>query len=207
MFAAPSAAWADALASKTQALRFLSPISITSALRRSSCWPPQVLQAMRLVLTPLFNIMFRTILDPWGRRARDDKETTTTSSPLDGIGCWTHEVIAHCAGFFGEPGVSSENRTWRSSENLEDLDKPAGDHLKAYAGDHLKAYCWRSSENLEVLFICQKGNEIRRDQTLNQPNKPWHMILSSCEPTEYPSPLLGIGQWSVTRGRSTAFPG
>jgi hypothetical protein len=121
-------------------------------------------------------------LDPWGRRARDDKETTTTSSPLDGIGCWTHEVIAHCAGFFGEPGVSSENRTWRSSENLEDLDKPAGDHLKTC--------CWRSSENLEDLFICQKGNEIRRDQTLNQPNKPWHMILSSCEPTEYPSPLL-----------------
>jgi hypothetical protein len=55
--------------------------------------------------------------------------------------------------FFGKPGVSSENRTWRSSENLEDLDKPAGDHLKAY--------CWRSSENLEDLFICQKGNEIR----------------------------------------------
>jgi hypothetical protein len=161
MFAAPSAAWADALASKTQALRFLSPISITSALRRSSCWPPQVLQAMRLVLTPLFNIMFRAILDPWGRRARDDKETPTTSSPLDGIGCWTHEVIAHCAGFFGEPGVSSENRTWRSSENLEDLDKPAGDHLKIC--------CWRSSENLEDLFIWQKGNEIRRDQTLNQP--------------------------------------
>ena len=26
--------------SKTQALRFSSPISITSALRRSSCWPP-----------------------------------------------------------------------------------------------------------------------------------------------------------------------
>ena len=23
--------------------------------------------------------------------------------------------------------MSSENRTWRSSENLEDLDKPAGD--------------------------------------------------------------------------------
>jgi hypothetical protein len=34
--------------------------------------------------------------------------------------------------FFGEPGVSSENRTWRSSENLEDLDKPAGDHLKTW---------------------------------------------------------------------------
>jgi hypothetical protein len=77
--------------------------------------------------------------------------------------------------FFGEPGVSSENRTWRSSENLEDLDKPAGDHLKTC--------CWRSSES-------QKGNEIRRDQTLNQPDKPWHMILSSCEPTEYPSPFL-----------------
>ena len=107
-------------------------------------------------------------LDPWGRRARDDKETTTTSSPLDGIGCWTHEVIAHCAGFFGEPGVSSENRTWRSSENLEDLDKPAGDHLKAY--------CWRSSENLEDLFICQKGNEIRRDQT---PSRLWSSRLSS----------------------------
>src|ERR1700751_3514955 len=63
-------------------------------------------------------------------------------------------------------------------------------HLKIAPGDHLKAYCWRPSENLEDLFICQKGNEIRRDQTLNQPNKPWHMILSSCEPTEYPSPLL-----------------
>ena len=114
---------------------------------------------------------------------------------LDGIGCCTHEVIAHCAGFFGEPGVSSENRTWRSSENLEDLDKSAGDpenleDLDKPAGDHLKTCCWRSSENLEDLFIWQKGNEIRRDQTLNQPNKPWHMILSSCEPTEYPSPLL-----------------
>ena len=98
---------------------------------------------MRLALTPLFNIMFRAILDPWGRRARDDKETTTTSSPLDGI--------AHCAGFFGEPGVSSENRTWRSSENLEDLDKSAGDpenleDLDKLAGDHLKT--WKTWINL-----------------------------------------------------------
>ena len=71
----------------------------------------QVLQAMRLALTPLFNIMFRTILDPWGRRARDDKETTTTSSPLDGI--------AHCTGFF------LENQEY---------------HLKIAPGDHLKTW-------------------------------------------------------------------
>jgi hypothetical protein len=70
---------------------------------------------------------------------------------LDGIGCCTHEVIAHCAGFFGEPGVSSENRTWRSSENLEDLDKSAGDpenleDLDKPAGDHLKT--WKTWINL-----------------------------------------------------------
>ena len=65
---------------------------------------------MRLALTPLFNIMFRAILDLWGRRARDDKETTTTSSPLDGI--------AHCAVFL-------ENREY---------------HLKIVPGDHLKTW-------------------------------------------------------------------
>ena len=74
---------------------------------------------------------------------------------------------------------------------MEDLEY----HLKIAPGDHLKTWkTWINlleiSENLEDLFIWQKGNEIRRDQTLNQPNKASHMILSSCEPTEYPSPLL-----------------
>jgi hypothetical protein len=58
--------------------------------------------------------------------------------------------------FFGEPGVSSENRTWRSSENLEDLDKPAGDHLKTC--------CWRSSETGKTSLSGRKAtrsDEIR----------------------------------------------
>ena len=124
MFAAPSAAWADALDLKYAGAALFEPDLDHLSLRRSSCWPPQVLQAMRLALTPLFNIMFRAILDPLGRRARDDKETTTTSSPLDGIGCWTYEVIATVQVFL-------ENREY---------------HLKIAPGDHLKT--WKTWINL-----------------------------------------------------------
>ena len=79
MFAAPSAAWADALDLKNAGAALFEPdldhLSLEAILVLASPGSP-----VRLALTPLFNIMFRAILDPWGRRARDDKETTTLTT-------------------------------------------------------------------------------------------------------------------------------